>query len=93
MSRNDTICAIATASGTGAIAVIRISGADSFGTALLIFRKNGKKLKINDIESYKAYYGQIIDTVPEDKPMIDDVIMTFYKSPHSYTGEDCVEIS
>ena len=93
MSRNDTICAVATASGAGAIAVIRISGANSFGTALLIFRKNGKKLEIDDIEPYKAYYGQIIDTVPEDQPMIDDVIMTFYKSPHSYTGEDSVEIS
>lgn len=93
MSRYDTICAVATASGNGAIAVIRISGADSFGTALLIFRKNGKKLEINDIEPYKAYYGQIIDTIPDDKPMVDDVVMTFFKSPHSYTGEDSVEIS
>ena len=93
MSKYDTICAVATASGNGAIAVIRISGTDSFSTALLIFRKNGKKLEINDIEPYKAYYGQIIDTVPDDKPMIDDVVMTFFKSPHSYTGEDCVEIS
>lgn len=93
MSKYDTICAVATASGNGAIAVIRISGADSFGTALLIFRKNGNKLEINDIEPYKAYYGQIIDTVPDDKPMVDDVVMTFFKSPHSYTGEDSVEIS
>ena len=93
MSKYDTICAVATAAGTGAISVIRISGADSFGTALLIFRKNGKKLEVNDIEPYKAYYGEIIDTVPDDKPVVDDVLMTFFKVPHSYTGEDSVEIS
>jgi len=93
MSKYDTICAISTAPGTGAIAVIRISGKDSFSTALLVFRKNGKQLDINDIEPHKAYYGQIIDTIPEDKPMIDEVVVTFFKAPHSYTGEDSVEIS
>ena len=93
MSRNDTICAISTASGTGAIAVIRISGAESFKTALFIFRKNGKSLDSNDIEPNKAYYGEIFDPIPDDKPLIDDVLVTFFKSPHSYTGEDSVEIS
>ena len=93
MSRNDTICAVATASGTGAIAVIRISGTWSFTTALCIFRKNGKTLDINSIEPYKAYYGEIFDPVPDDKPMVDDVLATFFKAPHSYTGEDAVEIS
>ena len=93
MSRNDTICAVATASGTGAIAVIRISGTGSFSTALSIFRKNGKTLDINSIEPYKAYYGEIFDPVPDDKPMVDDVLATFFKAPHSYTGEDAVEIS
>ena len=93
MSRNDTICAVATASGTGAIAVIRISGAGSFSTALSIFRKNGKSLDIKSIEPYKAYYGEIFDPIPDDKPMVDDVLATFFKAPHSYTGEDAVEIS
>ena len=93
MSKNDTICAVATASGTGAIAVIRISGAGSFITALKIFRKNGKLLDINDIVPYKAYYGEVFDPVPDDKPMVDDVLVTFFKAPHSYTGEDSVEIS
>ena len=93
MSKYDTICAVATASGAGAISVIRISGSESFSTATLIFRKNGKKLEINEIEPNKAYYGEIIDTIPDDKPIIDDVIITFFKSPHSYTGEDSVEIS
>ena len=93
MSRNDTICAISTASGTGAIAVIRVSGTESFKTVLFIFRKNGKTLDINDIEPNKAYYGEIFDPAPDDKPLIDDVLVTFFKSPHSYTGEDSVEIS
>ena len=93
MSRNDTICAISTASGTGAIAVVRVSGAESFKTVLFIFRKNGKSLDANDIEPNKAYYGEIFDPVPDDKPLIDDVLVTFFKSPHSYTGEDSVEIS
>ena len=93
MSKHDTICAIATASGMGAIAVIRISGTESHEIARLIFRKNGKQLDINEIEPYKAYYGEIFDSIPDDKPMIDDAIVTFFKAPHSYTGEDSVEIS
>ena len=93
MSRNDTICAISTAAGTGAIAVIRLSGTESFKTVLYIFKKNGKALDINDIEPYKAYYGEIFDPIPDDKPVIDDAIVTFFKAPHSYTGEDSVEIS
>lgn len=93
MSKHDTICAIATASGMGAIAVIRISGTESHEIARLIFRKNDKQLDINEIEPYKAYYGEIFDSIPDDKPMIDDAIVTFFKAPHSYTGEDSVEIS
>ena len=93
MSKYDTICAIATASGMGAIAVIRVSGSESHSIARSIFRKNGKQLDINEIEPYKAYYGEIFDSVPDDKPMVDDAIVTFFKAPHSYTGEDSVEIS
>ena len=93
MSKYDTICAIATASGTSAIAVIRVSGSDSHSIAKLIFRRNGKTLEDNEIEPNKSYYGEIFDSVPEDKPMIDDALVTFFKAPHSYTGEDSVEIS
>ena len=93
MSRNDTICAVATASGTGAIAIIRLSGAESHKVALFIFRRNGKMLNINDIEPNKAYYGVVFDPIPDDKPMVDEVLVTFFKAPHSYTGEDSVEIS
>ena len=93
MSKNDTICAISTAAGTGAIAVIRLSGAESWQTVSYIFRKNGKAFDIDTIEPYKAYYGEIFDPVSDDKPMIDDALVTFFKAPHSYTGEDSVEIS
>ncbi|MBR6439491.1 MAG: tRNA uridine-5-carboxymethylaminomethyl(34) synthesis GTPase MnmE [Bacteroidales bacterium] len=93
MSKNDTICAVSTASGVGAIAVIRLSGAESHKIALFIFRKKGKQLDINDIEPNKAYYGEIFDPIKDDKPMVDDVLITFFKAPHSYTGEDSVEIS
>ena len=93
MSKHDTICAVSTASGTGAIAVIRLSGTESFQIAHYIFRKNGNILNINDIEPNKAYYGEVFDPLPDDQPMVDDVLVTFFKSPHSYTGEDSVEIS
>lgn len=88
---NDTICAISTASGMGAIAVIRLSGERSHEIALSVFRKKRDTLNINDIEAHKAYFGEIFD--PKSEEMIDEVLMTFFKNPHSYTGEDSVEIS
>lgn len=93
MSKYDTICAVATAAGVGAIAVIRVSGSDSHQAARYIFRKNGNTLESEDIEPYKAYYGEIFDPATDSKPMIDEVLVTFFKAPHSYTGEDSVEIS
>lgn len=93
MSKYDTICAIATASGSGAIAVIRLSGSESHSIALAIFRKAGKTLNVNEIKPYKSYYGEIFDPISDDNPIVDDVLVTFFKEPHSYTGEDSVEIS
>ena len=93
MSKYDTIYAVATASGTGAISIIRVSGKDSFEAALHIFRKNGKLLDINNIEPNKVYYGEVFDPFSDDSPMVDEVLVTFFKAPHSYTGEDSVEIS
>lgn len=88
---NDTICAVSTASGMGAIAVVRLSGERSHEIALSVFRKKNNKLNVNDIEAYKAYFGEVFD--PKSDDMIDEVLVTFFKSPHSYTGEDSVEIS
>ena len=87
--KKDTICAIATASGTAAVSMIRMSGDDSHKIALPRFLRNGKVMTEDKIVANKMYYGEFIDT---DNKSIDDVMLTFFKSPHSYTGEDSVEI-
>lgn len=86
--KNDTICAIATASGTAAVSMIRMSGKDSHKIAISRFIRK-KELKINDIVANRMYYGEITDL---DGKIIDDVMLTFFKAPHSYTGEDSAEI-
>ena len=87
--KRDTICAIATASGTAAVSMIRMSGNDSHKIAIPLFQRKGKTLSINDIIPNRMYYGDFIDN---DNKTIDDVMVTFFKAPHSYTGEDSVEI-
>ncbi len=86
---NDTICAIATASGTAAISVIRMSGDKSHEIALSRYIRKGKKLTLENIAPNRMYYGEFVDN---DNKIIDDVMVTFFKAPHSYTGEDSVEI-
>ena len=86
---NDTICAIATPHGMGAIAVIRISGSESFPVVASLFCQNGKPFDVTKAVSHRAYFGQIM----ADGEMIDEVLVTFFKGPHSFTGEDSVEIS
>ena len=85
----DTICAIATAHGMGAIAVIRISGSKAFPIVAQIFQQNGKAFSLDKMLSHKAYFGQIVD----GDEMLDEVLVTFFKGPHSFTGEDSTEIS
>lgn len=85
----DTICAIATPHGMGAIAVVRVSGVSSFPIVSQIFKRNGKPFDTGKILSHKAYYGHIVD----NGALIDEVLVTFFKGPHSFTGEDSVEIS
>ncbi len=86
---DDTICALATAQGIGAIAIIRVSGKQSFPIVNALFRHNGRPLVIDSIISHKAYFGQIMD----DEQVLDEVLVTFFKGPHSFTGEDSAEIS
>lgn len=83
----DTIAAIATPNGTGAISIIRVSGSDSFDAVDKIF--TGKE-KIRNSPSHSVHYGKIIDSSGN---LVDDVLVSVFKNPHSYTGEDCVEIS
>lgn len=82
---DDTICAVATAPGMGAIAVVRLSGKQSHDIVCRLFFQHGKPFQKERIEGYRAYYGQIVD--------LDDAVVTFFKAPHSFTGEDSVEIS
>ena len=85
----DTICAIATPHGMGAIAVVRVSGVSSFPIVRQIFKRNGNPVDMEKLVSHKAYYGHIVD----NGALIDEVLVTFFKGPHSFTGEDSVEIS
>lgn len=87
-SKNDTICALATPAG-GAIAIIRLSGSDSIAIVDKIFYSTNAmsliKAKANTI-----HYGTIKET---SNKIIDDVLVFIYHAPHSYTGEDSIEIS
>lgn len=83
----DTIVALATPSGTGAISIIRVSGSNSFQSVDSIFRS---KIKISEAASHTIHYGKIYD---QFGILIDDVLVSVFRSPNSYTGEDSIEIS
>ena len=80
---NKTIAAISTARGKGGVAVIRISGDDALGVAKRVVRT-----KAESIEPRRCYYGEIL----RDGTVIDDGILTYYRGPASFTGEDVCEI-
>ena len=82
---HDTIVAPATAAG-GAIVVIRISGGEAFAVCDRIFR--GRR-PLAEADGYTVHYG----TIADGDRVIDDVLATVFRAPHSYTGEDSVEIS
>jgi tRNA modification GTPase len=85
---NNTICALATPTG-GAICVIRLSGHQAIPIADQVFSsKNGKTLA--DASGYTLHFGEIHG---QDGQVIDEVMVSLYRAPHSYTGEDSVEIS
>lgn len=81
-----TIAAIATAPGTGAIGMIRVSGVDSILLVSQIF--NGKDLR--SVAGNTVHLGKITDATGQ---ILDEVLVTVFRSPHSYTGEDLLEIS
>ncbi len=85
--KEDTIVALATPPGIGAISIIRVSGPETFQKVDRIFV--GKK-KITECSTHTIHYGKIVST---DNEVIDDVLISVFRSPHSYTGEDSVEIS
>ena len=85
----DTIAAPATAQAVAAIALIRVSGPEAFTSVFSLFTPAKKSLSLDNIESHKAYFGNIVD----GETLVDEVLITFFKGPHSFTGEDTVEIS
>lgn len=84
-----TIAAIATPAGEASIGVIRISGDDALLVAAACFKPFSKE-SLADFSGYRAAYGNVTE---EDGSVIDDAIALVFRAPHSYTGEDVVEIS
>ena len=86
---NPTICAIATAPG-GAIGIIRISGSEALTIADRIFRPVGSNVPLADRKPYTLAFGNIVNAENE---IVDEVLVSIFHAPHSYTGENSVEIS
>jgi tRNA modification GTPase len=89
MLDQEAICAITTAHGMGAIAVIRISGENVFKIADHLFRFNHPNKLLSKCKANTMHYGQIVS----NDETIDDVIVSVFRMPHSFTGEDTIEIS
>ncbi len=83
-----TIAAISTANGQGGIGVIRISGENALSVAESVFQSINNK-KLTEMKGYTAAYGKIVD----DDEIIDEAVALVFRTPHSYTGEDVVELS
>jgi len=88
-SINETIVALATPPGEGAIGVIRLSGKEAIAITDRIFK--GKKL--SEQPSHTIHFGRIVDRSEADPRIVDEVVVSLYRGPRSYTGEDVVEIS
>jgi tRNA modification GTPase len=81
-----TICAISTPYGSGGIAVIRVSGESAIGIVDTLFR--GRK-PLLEAKAYTVHYGEIV----KDEEVLDQVLVSVFRAPHSFTGEDVVEIA
>ncbi len=89
MIYNDTIVALATASGAGAIAVLRLSGKEAIQIADACFQSVKKQKSLRVQKTHTIHLGHIID----GERTVDEVLVSVFKNPNSYTGEDVVEIS
>lgn len=84
-----TICAISTPPGIGGIAVIRVSGKEAITLTDLVFKSPNETKKLIDQKANTLHFGSIVS----EEQIIDEVIAALFKAPHSFTGEDIVEIS
>ena len=85
----DTICAISTPPGVGGIAIIRVSGKDAIPICEQIFAPRQKANKLSEQAAYTIAYG----TIHKNNDILDDVLVSVFRAPHSFTGEDTVEIT
>jgi len=85
---DDTIAAIATPIGEGGVSVIRLSGPNTFKIISKIFKPRHNRLQ--DFHTHTIHVGHIAN---DDEEVIDQVLVSVFKEPHSYTGEDVAEIS
>jgi tRNA modification GTPase len=90
MLNDDTICAVSTPYGTGAISIIRLSGKNAFSISEKIWKQKNEKAGFSELKNHHAYLGSIYT---EDGSLLDEAIMILFKSPESYTAEDVVEFS
>lgn len=87
LNQTETISAVATPPGEGALGIVRISGDEAFAIAGRLFKAPSRK----PLESHRIYFGQLID--PANGELIDQVLLLTFRAPHSYTGEDVIEFS
>ena len=85
---NSTICAISTPYGSGGIAVVRVSGAEAIAIADSLW--HGRK-PLNEAKAYTVHYGEIRREAKGE--VLDEVLVSVFRAPHSFTGEDVVEIA
>lgn len=100
--KTDTIAAIATGMSNSGIGIIRISGDDVFQITDKIFYANGGKKKLSEVESHTVHYGYIVDdfnskkeveTEKNKRNIVDEVMVSVFRAPRSYTTEDTIEIN
>jgi len=89
MNTNDTICALATPAGSGALSLIRVSGNDAFAIGDKIFEAQKKTATIATSPTHTILFGNIGDA----KELIDEVLVSIFRNPKSFSGEDSIEIS
>ncbi|MFO8000507.1 MAG: tRNA uridine-5-carboxymethylaminomethyl(34) synthesis GTPase MnmE [Marinilabilia sp.] len=89
MILDDTISAISTPPGSGAIAIVRLAGSRAITIAGEVFRPAGKGKKLETQPANTVHFGTLTDGEKE----IDEVVVTLFRAPHSFTGDDIVEIS
>ena len=86
---HSTIAAIATAPGAGGIAVVRLSGPESYAVAAKVFHPANPDKRVEEAKGYTALFGHFM----EGEEAFDEGVALFFRAPHSYTGEDVVELS